>query len=1003
MRPIARLALVCALLSQPLLYAFANNGSVDSRSPASTLLADLTPAERVGQLFIVSFHGASADPGSDIYKLITESHIGGVVLLASQDNFADESNLPAQILTLTNQLQNTALGNSPPTPTPPPTSPPTVAPPITPTLSPSASAPTGGGGEDTPTPAPTVPAGTIAPQPVAFRRQATQAASATPSGEPVLAKPPLTPVPLFIAVAHEGGGSPFTQIRSGLTELPDPMAIGATWDPKQAEAIGEIAGKELAAMGVNLLLGPSLDVLFNPRPEASGDLGTRAFGGDPYWVGQMGAAYIRGVHAGSSRSDPDGRPQVMVVAEHFPGLGSSDRPSEEEIATVLKSLEQLKQIELAPFFSVTGRAATPSSAADALLISHIRYQGFQGNIRQTTRPISLDPQAFAQLFALPEFAAWHQGGGLVVSDSLGVRAIKRFYDSTEKIFPARKIALDAFLAGNDLLLLTDFGLNPATDQTAQIQDVIASFAQKYQDDPAFAERVDAAATRILARKMQLYGTTFSSARVLRDPAGLAAVGQGSAAVFGVAQNAVTLISPSQTELTARLPEPPARGDRIVIFTDTREARQCSTCAPRPDLAVDALRQDILRLYGPGGGNQVRAGDIQSFSFADLETFLKSAGSAPQPGGTAEPSPVEAALGQAKWIIFAMLNVETALPSSRALKDFLAAKPDAARTQKVIGFAFDAPYYLDTTEISKLTAYYALYSRAGVFHEVAARVLFRELSPSGASPVSVDGVAYDLIEQTAPDPNQVIEISIVEQPMESGATPTPQRIGVGETLFLRTGIIRDRNGHAVPDGTIVRFVAQYPADGLSVPIPDTPTADGVAHASFVPPRPGQIDIRAESEPALTSITLRIKIEGETIIVVTIQPTPPPTVTAAPTSTTTDVTPTPAASPVPTTQPRSDERGTTLLDFFSLLLSLVVFGAIGMNAGHSRREGVRLALIAGLGALIGYNYFALNLPGASAVAKAVPYWGATIVTWGGALAGYGVGWLRYGQTTSRTRSP
>lgn len=965
MRRLIRFALVSVFLAWPVAAPAAGGAGAGLRSPAAALLAELTPAERVGQLFIVSFRGASAEPGTDVYRLITESHIGGVVLLASQDNFTDESNLPAQVLTLTNHLQSAALALTLAIPTP---------------LAPAESQ--------------TPPAAAFTPTP--------GAASPTPPVEP-----PFTPVPLFIAVSHEGGGSPFTQIRSGLTDLPSPMAIGATWARQQAEAIGAIAGKELAAVGANMLLGPSLDVLFNPRPEASGDVGARAFGGDPYWVGQMGAAYIRGVHAGSAG-------QMLVVAQHFPGLGSSDRPPEEEIATILKSLEQLKQIELAPFFAVTGRAPDSQAAADALLISHIRYQGFQGNIRQTTRPISLDPQAFAQLFALPEFSAWRQAGGLVVSDSLGARAIRRFYDPTEKTFQARKIALDAFLAGNDLLLLTDFGLNPAIDQTAQIQDVIASFVQKYQNDPTFAERVDAAATRILARKMQLYGDLFAPERVLRPTDGLEAVGQGQATVFNVAQNAVSLISPSLAELAARLPEPPARTDRIVIFTDTRELRQCSlpgACPPHPVLALDALKEDILRLYGPGAGGQVRAGDIQSYSFAELAAFLKIQNLPPPPeGGTpVAPSPVEIALAQADWTVFAMLNVDPALPDSRALKDFLAARPDAGRTYKVIAFAVDAPYYLDTTEISKLTAYYGLYGRAGAFHEVAARVLFQELTPSGASPVSVAGVAYDLIEQTAPDPAQIIEIFIVEPAGAAAPTPTPagtaestpESIGVGETLFLRTGVIRDRNGHPVPDGTIVRLIAQYPADGLSVTIPDAPTVDGLARASFVPPRRGQIDIRAESEPAFTSITLQITIKEATTIVVTIQPTLPATATPPPTSTAPSATPTPGQTSTPTPVPQPQTLP-PLMSFFSLLVGLVVFGVAGLRVGRGwpGGRGRRLALLAALGALIGYNYYALGLPGVTALNSALPYWSGALVTWGGGLLGLGAGWFRYGRREPST---
>jgi len=45
--------------------------------------------------------------------------------------------------------------------------------------------------------------------------------------------------------------------------------------------------------------------------------------------------------------------KVAVVAKHFPGHVGSDRRADEEVATVHKSLQELRKIELAPFFAVT--------------------------------------------------------------------------------------------------------------------------------------------------------------------------------------------------------------------------------------------------------------------------------------------------------------------------------------------------------------------------------------------------------------------------------------------------------------------------------------------------------------------------------------------------------------------------------------------------------------------------------------------------------------------------
>src|SRR5437763_639673 len=70
--------------------------------------------------------------------------------------------------------------------------------------------------------------------------------------------------------------------------------------------------------------------------------------------------------------------------------------------------------------------------------------------------------------------------------------------------------------------------------------------------------------------------------------------------------------------------------------------------------------------------------------------------------TPRPSAVETALQQSDWIGFAMLNVTPDVPSSGVIATFLAQRPDLVRSKKIVVFAFDAPYYLDTTDVSKLT-------------------------------------------------------------------------------------------------------------------------------------------------------------------------------------------------------------------------------------------------------------------------------------------------------------
>jgi beta-N-acetylhexosaminidase len=957
---------------QPALAADQDN---EFLAQAQAIVAAMTAEQRVGQLFMVTFAGSEILLGSDIVELIVDYHVGGVVLSAQNNNITNSENGPQQVAALSNSLQAVALRQ-------------------------------------------TVLIPELIDENIPLTPMAWEGAT----------------VPLFVAMSHEGDGSPYTTVLSGLTPIPNAMAIGATWQPQYARQVGNIAGKEMAAMGVNMLLGPSLDVLESPALSAQNGLGVRTFGGNPYWVGLMGQAYTSGVHSGS-----DGR--VAVIAKHFPGLGSSDRPINQEIATVRKSLEQLRQVDLAPFFAVTGRAPSSPARVDGLMTGHIRYQDFQGNVRATSAPVSFDPQALQSLIQMNELAGWRQQGGLIVSDSLGARAVQRFYDDTEQEYPHRRVARDALLAGNDLLYLSDFALRPApyTSHVANIKDTILWFQEKYHTDQSFRQRVDEAATRIIRLKVQLYQDDFSAEAVLVDTEQVAAVvGQNQDAMFDLAIEAITLLSPSPAGLGELLP--PQAGERIVIFTDVRQARQCTGCAPRPLIGLTDLENRILALYGPQGSGQVQPHLVSSFSFGDLKAFL-AAGPDPillPPLATATPVPtltpelldveatppvpeptpptaatpvpppaalVQNALQNADWIIFAMLDSNAPTAAADAVHAFLAERPDIARGAHVIVFAYNAPYFLDTTEISKITAYFGVYSKVEPFIDASVRALFQELSLRGAPPVSIEGIRYNVSQITQPDSRQVIELYIVAgDNLQSPPGEAPLEARPGDTLRLQTGVIRDRNGFPVPDGTPVQFVREDRIQGFLNVIAERPTVNGVANLDYVlEARTGHFRITAAAADARASQEIDIVI-GESAAVSVRTPTPTPTHTPSPTFTATptrmpSATPTPTATPTltPTASPSgtNGERElripmTQAQTFLAMLVGLIVTGTMAIVAGRNGRSGanlvqlVRWLLWGIIGGLIAYNYFALRLPGATWFSEFGP-WAGLISTLLGGLAG------------------
>ncbi len=945
----------------------------------------MSVAERVGQLFLVTFEGDQATLESDIADLITNYHVGGVVLSATNDNitgYGNPANIPTQTAELTRNLQSLALRGEP-------------------ILDVDINE---------------VEEGVVPPTP-----------------EPI---EPFTPVPLFIGVAHEGDGYPNSAILSGLTDVPSNMAIGATWQPALAQQVGEVVGEELTNIGINMLFGPSLDVVENPDPFSPSDLGVRSFGGDPYWVGVMGSAYTAGVHIGSQN-------QIAVIPKHFPGFGASDRPLHEDVPTVRKSLSQLRQIELAPFFAVTGAATRPEAIADGLLTTHIRYQGFQGNIRATTNPVSLDPLALSALMAQEELSIWREAGGLIVSDALGVRAVERFYGQ-EQGFPHRVVAKDAFLAGNDLLYLSDFAPEGATyaDEFLNIIDTILWFQERYVTDVAFQQQVDTAVLRILQLKLRLHNDSFEPDGILEAMAPTEAdvsSESGQATTIDVAQTGLTLIAPDPEELVERLVQPPTAGEQIMIFTDMRDYQQCSFCEPQPIIGLNAIEERMLALYGPQASAQLQASQISSYSFAELQAFIDAGpetivydtvpteptvapGSSPTPANgptatalpTATPPPeylVQEDLRTADWIVFAMLDRSGA--SSLALNNFLAQRPDLVRDQRVVVFAFNAPYYLDSTEITQLAALFGLYSHNEAAIDTAVRALFQELPFNGASPVNIAGASYDLFQQTQPSPNQIIGLDVTNQNGDASAGDEPFAVSVGDTLRLRTGVILDNNGNSVPDGTVVRFKQRDRVAGLVNIIDEIPTVNGQAQLDYVleaRTEGGQFRIVAESGAATVSqevdITVSATESGTGAQISILDPTPQPTPIITPLPMPTAVaTVSPTNSPEPTStlaqvDPPPEEPGIRIeLSEFWLLTAVFAGLLISSGAAFSlgRQQNVALEqqigwpLWAIVGGLLTYIYFQLGLPGTETLGD-MQFGGGFLTSFVGGLGGLIFFWLR-----------
>ena len=77
------------------------------------------------------------------------------------------------------------------------------------------------------------------------------------------------------------------------TCFPTAAGVANSWDEELGEKIGEALAEEAVTMGVNVILGPGLNIKRSPLCGRNFEY----FSEDPYHAGKMAAAYIRGIQS----------------------------------------------------------------------------------------------------------------------------------------------------------------------------------------------------------------------------------------------------------------------------------------------------------------------------------------------------------------------------------------------------------------------------------------------------------------------------------------------------------------------------------------------------------------------------------------------------------------------------------------------------------------------------------------------------------------------------------
>lgn len=129
------------------------------------------------------------------------------------------------------------------------------------------------------------------------------------------------------------------------------MGQAAAGSPDLSYQLAKATATEVSACGVNLILGPVLDVLTNARYQP---LGVRATSDDPQEVSQYGIAAMKGYKDAG----------VATCGKHFPSYGNLDfLGSSLDIPIITQTLEELALSALVPF-----RNAIATGKLDAMFV-----------------------------------------------------------------------------------------------------------------------------------------------------------------------------------------------------------------------------------------------------------------------------------------------------------------------------------------------------------------------------------------------------------------------------------------------------------------------------------------------------------------------------------------------------------------------------------------------------------------------------------------------------------
>ena len=259
--------------------------------------------------------------------------------------------------------------------------------------------------------------------------------------------------PLFIGVDEEGGLVSRVANKLGYPLAKGPNELGATGDEEAALAAGRQIADYLRPLGVNMTFSPPLDTL----PDQDNP-GVQSFGEDPQLVYRLASFMAQGLREGG----------VLPCFTHFPGHGAKEGTTSANIS-IKRTLDEMRAQEWVPF------QIAIDNGAEMILVSHGRVRVMGDDMPASCSSIMIDAILRNQMGFQ----------GVVVTDSLRMRAVTSYYKTGQECVAALK-------AGADILLLPP-----------DLEKAVSAIQKALASGEITMERVEESVQRILAVKIRM--------------------------------------------------------------------------------------------------------------------------------------------------------------------------------------------------------------------------------------------------------------------------------------------------------------------------------------------------------------------------------------------------------------------------------------------------------------------------------------------------------------------